>query len=181
MRPRLRSKKMARPGRIGPNRRNWTSHLKNGPDRSHGKSIFPPRPARPPDGVWRIRRCRFGVCTGLGAGADRPAGQARCNRPPRRSAGDANLVAGRPRTPLPPRRDRSARHRQRIASPVVFDWRGLDGVPAIAPLTVRPPLAAGAKESIALPLRHAGTMLCDIGLLGGDRPSRPRALVVQES
>jgi len=68
-----------------------------------------------------------------------------------------------------------------LQAPVVFDWRGLDGVPAIAPLTVRPPLAAGAKESIALPLRHAGTMLCDIGLLGGDRPSRPRALVVQES
>ena len=33
----VRSKKMARPGRFGPVRRNWTIHLKNGPDRPHGK------------------------------------------------------------------------------------------------------------------------------------------------
>jgi FtsP/CotA-like multicopper oxidase with cupredoxin domain len=68
-----------------------------------------------------------------------------------------------------------------LQAPVVLDWRGLDGVPAIAPLTARPPLAPGAKENVTIPLRHAGTMLCDISLLGGDRPSRPRALVVQES
>src|SRR4249920_3110614 len=44
MQPQLRSKKMARPGHIGPMRRNWTFHLKNGPDRAHGKSIFPSEP-----------------------------------------------------------------------------------------------------------------------------------------
>ncbi len=68
-----------------------------------------------------------------------------------------------------------------LPAPVAFDWRGLDGVPAVAPLTGRPPLAAGAKESVAIPLRHAGTLLCDLSLLGTDRPTRPRALVVQES
>ena len=68
-----------------------------------------------------------------------------------------------------------------LPGPVAFDWRGLDGVPAVTPLTGRPPLAAGAKESVAIPLRHAGTLLCDMSLLGADRPTRPRALVVQES
>jgi hypothetical protein len=40
MRPSLRSKKMARTGRFGPKRRNWTSDVKNGPDRPHGKANF---------------------------------------------------------------------------------------------------------------------------------------------
>ncbi len=65
--------------------------------------------------------------------------------------------------------------------PIALNWRGLDGVPALSPLATRPPLAAGGKESATIPLRHAGTMLCDMNLLGGDRPSRARALVVQES
>ena len=64
--------------------------------------------------------------------------------------------------------------------PVALNWRGLDGVPAMSPLTVRPPLAAGGRESATIPLRHAGTLLCDMNLLGGDRPSRSRAVVVQE-
>jgi len=67
--------------------------------------------------------------------------------------------------------------------PLALNWRGLDGVPAAAPLTGRPPMTAGAKESLAIPLRHAGTFLCDMNLLGdaAARPSRSRALVVQES
>jgi len=66
--------------------------------------------------------------------------------------------------------------------PIALNWRGLDGVPAAAPLTGRPPLAASAKESVAIPLRHAGTLLCDINLLGDGaaRPSRAQAVVVQE-
>ena len=42
------------------------------------------------------------------------------------------------------------------------------------PLTGRAPLAAGGKETLQLPLRHAGTFLCDLGLLGDGqaRPSR---------
>ena len=67
--------------------------------------------------------------------------------------------------------------------PAVLNWRGIDGVPAVEPLTGRPPLAAGGKDAVQLPLRHAGTFLCDLGLLGDGQaqPSRPRPLIVRES
>ena len=67
--------------------------------------------------------------------------------------------------------------------PSLLNWRGIDGVPAIEPLTARAPLASGGKEALQVPLRHAGTFLCDLGLLGDGqaRPSRSRALVVRES
>ena len=67
--------------------------------------------------------------------------------------------------------------------PAVLDWRGIDGVPAAEPLTTRAPLAAGGKEAWQLPLRHAGTFLCDPGLLGDGqaRPFRARPLIVLES
>jgi FtsP/CotA-like multicopper oxidase with cupredoxin domain len=67
--------------------------------------------------------------------------------------------------------------------PAVLNWRGIDGVPSAEPLTARPPIATGAKESFQMPLRHAGTFLCDLGLLGDaeGRPSRARALVIGES
>ena len=51
--------------------------------------------------------------------------------------------------------------------PAVLNWRGIDGVPAAEPLTDRPPLAAGGKDALQLPLRHAGTFLCDLTLLAG--------------
>ena len=40
-----------------------------------------------------------------------------------------------------------------------------------------------AKETLQIPLRHAGTFLCDLSLLGDGqaRPSPARALVVAES
>ncbi len=67
--------------------------------------------------------------------------------------------------------------------PAVLDWRGLDGTPAAEPLAVRAPLAAGAKETLQLPLRHAGTFLCDSGLLGDGQshPLRSKPVVVLES
>jgi FtsP/CotA-like multicopper oxidase with cupredoxin domain len=70
-----------------------------------------------------------------------------------------------------------------LPGPAVLNWRGIDGVPAAEPLTGRPPLAAGAKDALKLPLRHAGTFLCDLTLLGDGqpRPSQARALIVQES
>jgi FtsP/CotA-like multicopper oxidase with cupredoxin domain len=66
--------------------------------------------------------------------------------------------------------------------PVVLNWHGIDGAPAAEPLATRPPLASGSKDSFAMPLRHAGTFLCDLRLLGDGQP-RPlpaRALVVGE-
>jgi FtsP/CotA-like multicopper oxidase with cupredoxin domain len=70
-----------------------------------------------------------------------------------------------------------------LPQPVALNWRGLDGAPGIESLAARAPLAAGAKDTLQLPLRHAGTLLCDLALLGDGqaRPSRARALVVQES
>jgi len=70
-----------------------------------------------------------------------------------------------------------------LPKPVALNWRGLDGAASLESLTARGPLAAGAKETLQLPLRHAGTLLCDLSLLGDGqaRPSRARALVVQES
>ncbi len=56
-------------------------------------------------------------------------------------------------------------------------------LPAAEPLAARMPLAPGANESFVVPLRYAGTFLCDLRLLGDGqpRPSGARALVVQES
>ncbi|MGE9010511.1 multicopper oxidase family protein [Leptospira interrogans] len=70
-----------------------------------------------------------------------------------------------------------------LAQPVALNWRGLDGAASVESLTARAQLAAGAKENLQLPLRHAGTLLCDLTLLGDGqaRPSRARALVVRES
>ncbi|MDI2057249.1 MULTISPECIES: multicopper oxidase family protein [Bradyrhizobium] len=60
-----------------------------------------------------------------------------------------------------------------------LDCRGLDGVAAAEPLASRALLGAGAKDSFQLPLRHAGTFLCE-PLLGdgGTAPARPRPLIV---
>jgi FtsP/CotA-like multicopper oxidase with cupredoxin domain len=67
--------------------------------------------------------------------------------------------------------------------PATLNWRGLDGVPAAEPLLATTPLAPGAKETFAIPLRHAGTLLCDLRLTGDGqaRPSAARALIVAES
>jgi FtsP/CotA-like multicopper oxidase with cupredoxin domain len=67
--------------------------------------------------------------------------------------------------------------------PALLDIRGLDGVPMAEPLTGRAPLAAGVREALQLPLRHAGTYLCGLALPGDGQalPSQARALVVRES
>jgi len=67
--------------------------------------------------------------------------------------------------------------------PVALNWHGFDGTPATEPLLARPPLASGSRDSFVMPLRHAGTFLCDLRLLGDGqaRPSPARALVVGES
>jgi FtsP/CotA-like multicopper oxidase with cupredoxin domain len=70
-----------------------------------------------------------------------------------------------------------------LPAPVTLNWQGLDGTPATEPLLARPSLAPGGKDSFVIPLRHAGTFLCDLRLLGDNQvlPSPARALVVQES
>jgi len=70
-----------------------------------------------------------------------------------------------------------------LPTPAVLNWRGLDGIPGAEPLIARAPLASGGRETLQLPLRHAGTFLCDLGLFGDGqaRPSRATPLVVLES
>ena len=60
----------------------------------------------------------------------------------------------------------------------MLNWRGIDGAPEVEPLPAR--LHKVTKQ---MPLRHAGTFLCDLGLLGDGQaqPSRAYALVVRES
>jgi FtsP/CotA-like multicopper oxidase with cupredoxin domain len=68
-------------------------------------------------------------------------------------------------------------------APVALNWHGLDGVPTAEPLLAGPALAAQARQTLAIPLRYAGTLMCDLRLLGDGqaRPSAARALVVGES
>jgi FtsP/CotA-like multicopper oxidase with cupredoxin domain len=67
--------------------------------------------------------------------------------------------------------------------PTVLNWHGMDGVAAAEPLTMRQPLPAGGKETPVISLRHAGTLLCDLRLLGDNqaRPLPAWPLVVGES
>jgi FtsP/CotA-like multicopper oxidase with cupredoxin domain len=111
-------------------------------------------------------------------------------------AGVIALRPGEPNTPIwsllgpTPERDTSFKRGDELEItlgnelpvPAVLNWHGIDGVPAAEPLVARAPLSAGAKETFAIPLRHAGTFMCDLRLLGDGqvRPSSARALVVGE-
>jgi FtsP/CotA-like multicopper oxidase with cupredoxin domain len=70
---------------------------------------------------------------------------------------------------------------------VALNWRGIDGVAAAEPLLAQAALPPQGRQSLTIPsmipLRHAGTFMCDIRLLGdGDgRPSAARALIVAEN
>jgi FtsP/CotA-like multicopper oxidase with cupredoxin domain len=68
-------------------------------------------------------------------------------------------------------------------APIALDWHGIDGVPASEPLLARAPLKPQATDSFAIPLRHAGTFICDGRLLSGGEsvPSTARVLIVAES
>jgi FtsP/CotA-like multicopper oxidase with cupredoxin domain len=76
-----------------------------------------------------------------------------------------------------------ATFRNDLPVPAALNWHGVDGVPSTEPLGVRSPLSPGAKETAVIPLRHAGTLLCDLRLMGDAQalPSRAQALVVGES
>ena len=68
-------------------------------------------------------------------------------------------------------------------TPVALNWHGLDGIPAAEPLLGQPPLAPQARQSLVIPLRHAGTSMCDLWPIGEvqTRPSAAQPLIVGES
>jgi FtsP/CotA-like multicopper oxidase with cupredoxin domain len=63
-----------------------------------------------------------------------------------------------------------------LAVPMALNWRGIDGVAASEPLLGRPPLRPAASDTFRLPLRHAGTYLCDFALLGDGAAQASRSL-----
>ena len=73
--------------------------------------------------------------------------------------------------------------RNELPVPTLLNWHGIDGLPATEALVARAPLAPGAQEIFLMPLRHAGTILCDLRLLGDGqaRPSAACALIVAEN
>jgi FtsP/CotA-like multicopper oxidase with cupredoxin domain len=81
------------------------------------------------------------------------------------------------------KRSETVEVRNELPVPLALHWRGVDGAPEAEPLLARAPLAAGAKETVQLGLRHAGTFLTDPGLLsdGRDYPIRSSAFMVPES
>jgi FtsP/CotA-like multicopper oxidase with cupredoxin domain len=65
----------------------------------------------------------------------------------------------------------------------VPNWYGLDGLAAAEPLITRSPLMPPGKETLAIPMRQAGTFFCDLRLLGDSqaRPMPVLPLIVAES
>src|ERR1700675_4463445 len=143
------------------------------------------------------------LMAGLGAAALGPAippmavAQGRPSLMLQAKAGAIALRPGQPETPIwslggsAPDRDISFKRGgtlditllNDLPVSTVLNWHGIDGVPAAEPLAALAPLAPGAKQTLSIPLRHAGTFMCDLRLLGDGqaRPSPARALIVAES
>jgi FtsP/CotA-like multicopper oxidase with cupredoxin domain len=142
------------------------------------------------------RRC---VLTGLGTaslGLIVPHGSAAQGRAPvtiQARRGTLNLLDGRPETPVwmlaaPELRFRRGDNLQiefanDLTVPAGLDWRGIDGVPAIELLVGRRLLAPAGWEKVQIPLRHAGTLLCDMSVLANQDalPARGQPLIVAET
>jgi FtsP/CotA-like multicopper oxidase with cupredoxin domain len=70
----------------------------------------------------------------------------------------------------------------RLPIPIALDWQGIDGAAGAEPL-VRPPLSSGSKDAFVIPLRQAGTFMCDLRLLGDGQaqPLPARAIIVEDN
>ena len=143
------------------------------------------------------------LMAGLGAAALGPAippmavAQGRPSLMLHAKAGAIALRPGQPETPIwslggsAPDRDISFKRGDAVEVtllndlpvPTVLNWHGIDGVAAAEPLAAVAPLAPGARQTFTIPLRHAGTLMCDLRLLGDGqaRPAPARALIVGES
>ncbi len=67
--------------------------------------------------------------------------------------------------------------------PALLNWRGVDAAASAEPLLARSALAPSATDTLQLPLRDAGTYLCDVALLGDGaaRATRALPLIVSEN
>jgi FtsP/CotA-like multicopper oxidase with cupredoxin domain len=134
---------------------------------------------------------RRAVLTGMGAAAlCRPVLPARAEEAPsaalRAKPGLLALREGEPATSVWTLGDQHLRFkrgdRPRIALandlpvPLLLNWRGIDGIAAAEPLLGKPPLGPSASDTFQFPLRHAGTYLCEIALLGDGAAQASRAL-----
>ena len=137
-----------------------------------------------------LRLDRRELMAGLGAavlGPAIPAIAAAQGRPSlmlQAKAGVLALRPGEPDTPIwsliGPTPDPGSRFKQgdeleivlgnELPVPTVLNWHGIDGVPAAEPLVARSPLSPKARETFVVPLRQAGTFLCDLRLLGDGPP-----------
>ncbi|HLZ06420.1 MAG TPA: multicopper oxidase domain-containing protein [Bradyrhizobium sp.] len=70
-----------------------------------------------------------------------------------------------------------------LQMPAAINWHGLDGIPLAEPLTGQSPLASGVRATVGIPLRQAGTLFGDLGLLASDagHPLRALPLIVEEA
>lgn len=141
---------------------------------------------------------RRALVSGLGAislGLLLPRGSAAQGRPTvaiQARQGSVALRAGGPETPVwmvaaPEMRLRRGEELQvefanDLNVTAGLDWRGIDGVPAIEPLIGRRLLAPAGWEKVRIPLRQAGTFLCDLSLLAvkDALPARGHPVVVGE-
>jgi FtsP/CotA-like multicopper oxidase with cupredoxin domain len=145
-----------------------------------------------------FRPDRRAVVAGLATAALlRTDGTARAGQPSslalRCKADLLELKEGQPATPIWSLGDQALRFKRgdrpeitianELPVPVALNWRGIDGVAAAEPLLTRPSLKPSASDTFQLPLRHAGTYLCDLALLGDGaaRPARALPLIVGES
>ncbi len=107
--------------------------------------------------------------------------------------GTLNLLSAGPETPVwmlaaPELRFRrgdnlEVQFANELTVPVGLDWRGIDGVPAIELLVGRRLLAAAGWEKVRIPLRHAGTFLCDMSVLANQNalPVQGQPMLVTEA
>jgi FtsP/CotA-like multicopper oxidase with cupredoxin domain len=107
--------------------------------------------------------------------------------------GTLSLRSGTPETPVwmlaaPELRFRRGENLQvefanDLTVPAGLDWRGIDGIAAVELFTSRRLLAAAGWEKVQIPLRHAGTFLCDMSVLAvrDALPARGQPVVVTES
>jgi FtsP/CotA-like multicopper oxidase with cupredoxin domain len=184
----VRSKKMAFSAPCPRMREYWTSMVENGPDRTMTDGVFP--------------LSRRGLLAGLGGMILGPRLAAVAAPAPRQTLalqakpGTATLRPGVD-TPvwslLGPTSDPVMHFKRgdeievtlenQLPIPIALNWQGIDGAASAEPLAARPPLASGRKDTFLVPLRHAGTFLCDLRLLGDGqvRPLPVRAIIVGET